>query len=344
MVKKFCIIMTLLIITTISLAACQTAAVTEADCPKVEVLCVGLVTGLDGVDDRSFDQTAWEGVLKAQTDKVADWVLSIETVDAKDYDQNIAVFANAGYDVIVTVGDLLGEATTNAAKSFPDILFIGVDQDQGEVLPNLVGLVFHQDQSGFLAGALAAQLTRTNTIAAVLGPYTEPEVVALKEGYEAGAKYINPNITIISTYYPGGSEVTFTDPRWGASTAAQAISNGADVVFGAGGKTGNGALIEVASHPGLYCIGVDTDQWETDLAAHPCLISSAMKLITLGVFDLVKLAKDGTFPAGNYFGTSGLAPFHDFDSVMPQAVKDKISQISVGLNGGSITTGYYPGG
>jgi basic membrane protein A len=342
--KKFSIIMALLVINTMLLAACQTTPITEADCPKSEVLCVGLVTGVDGVNDRSFDQTAWEGVLMAHTDKVADWVRSFETVDAKDYDNNIAIFANAGYDVIVTVSDLLGEATTNAAKSFPDILFIGVDQDQSEVLPNLVGLVFHEDQSGFLAGALAAQMTKTNTIAAVLGPDTIPAVVALKEGYEAGAKYINPNITIISTYYPGGSEATSTDPRWGASTAAQAILKGADVVFGAGGKTGNGALIETARHTGMYCIGVDTDQWETDPTAHPCLISSAMKLITQGVFDLIKLAKDGNFPAGNFFGTSGLAPYHDFESVITQTVKDKISQISVGLNGGSITTSYNPGG
>ena len=344
MYKKFSSVMALLMITTILLAACRTAAPTEADCPKAEVLCVGLVTGLDGIDDKFFNQTAWEGVLKAQTEKVADWVRYIETVDAKDYDKNIATFAEAGYDIIVTVGSNLGEATTTTAKSFPNILFIGVDQSQDEIFPNLVGLVFHEDQSGFLAGALAAQMTKTNTIAVVLGSNTVPSVVALKEGYEAGAKYINPKINTIATYYPGDSEAAFTDPRWGASTAAQAIQNSADVILVASGRTGNGALIEVASHPGLYCIGVDTDQWETVPNAHPCLISSAMKLVTPGVFDLIKLAKDGTFPTGNYFGASGLAPFHDFDSVIPQAVKDKISQITSGLSGGSINTGYNPGG
>jgi basic membrane protein A len=341
--KKLSLVMALLIIITLLLTACQPAVTTEADCPKAEVLCVGLVTGLSGVDNKPFNQTAWEGVLKAQTEKVADWVRYIDTVDSKDYEKNIATLANAGYDVIVTVGSNLGEATTTTAKSFPDIHFIGVDQSQDEILPNLAGLVFQADQSGFLAGALAAQMTRTNTIAAVLATNTVPSVVAFKEGFEAGAKYINPNINIISTYYPNNSELAFTDPRWGAATAAQAIQNGADVITGAGGRTGNGALIETASHTGLYCIGVDIGQWETVPGAHPCLVSSAIKLVTPGVFDLIKLAKDGSLPAGNYYGTSGLAPYHDFDSVISQAVKDKINQITDGLNGGSITTGYNPG-
>jgi basic membrane protein A len=183
-------------------------------------------------------------------------------------------------------------------------------------------------------------MTKTGTVAAVLGTDLVPPVVAFKEGYEAGAKYINPSINIISTYHPGGLDVAFTDPEWGATTAAQAIQNGADVVFGAGGKTGNGALIEVASHAGLFCIGVDSDQWETVPEAHPCLLSSAMKLITPGLFDLIKGAKAGTFPAGNYYGAAGLAPYHDFDSVIPQAVKDKIKTIAAGLLDGSITTGY----
>jgi len=341
--KKLSSVMALLMLTAMFLAACQTPAPTEADCPKPEVLCVGLVTGLGGVDDKSFNQTAWEGVLKAQSEKVTDWVRYIETIDSKDYDQNIATLAEAGYDVIVTVGEQYDEATITAAKSFPDILYIGVNQRQGEVLPNLVGLIFHDDQSGFLAGALAAQMTKTGTIAGVFGTDLVAPVVAFKEGYEAGAKYINPNITIISTYYPDGSEATFTDPRWGASTAAQAIQNSADVVFSTGGKIGNGALIETANRPGLYCIGIDTDQWETFSEAHPCLITSAMKLITPGVLDLIKLARDGKFPVGNYFGASGLAPYHDFDSVVPQLVKDKNNQISTGLIDGTITTGYNPG-
>ena len=127
----------------------------------------------------------------------------------------------------------------------------------------MLALSFSEDQAGFQAGALAALLTESNTIAAVLGTDLVPPVVAFKEGYEGGAKYINPDINLISTYHPGGMDVAFTDPEWGATTAKQAVDQGADVVFGAGGKTGNGALIEVAGVDGAYCIGVDSDQWET---------------------------------------------------------------------------------
>jgi basic membrane protein A len=116
------------------------------------------------------------------------------------------------------------------------------------------------------------------------------------------------------------------------------------VVFGAGGKTGNGALIEVAGQEGAYCIGVDSDQWETVPEAHACLISSAMKLITPGVFDLISQSVGGTFPSGNFFGETGLAPFHDFDSAVPQDVKDRLNEIDAMLRDGSLPTGYNPGG
>jgi basic membrane protein A len=168
--------------------------------------------------------------------------------------------------------------------------------------------------------------------------------VAFKEGYENGAAYVNEEINIISTYHPGGLDVAFTDPEWGATTAAQAIGQGADVIFGAGGKTGNGALIEVAGNEGLFCIGVDSDQWETVPEAHSCLVSSAMKLITPGVFDLVSAANDGSFPAGNFVGDVGLAPFHDFDSVVSDDIKATLDEINAGLQDGSLETGYVPGG
>jgi basic membrane protein A len=340
--KKLYLVLATMVMASLLLTACGGAAATT-DCKSADVFCVGLVTDVGEVDDKSFNQSAWEGVQKAGADLGAQ-VQFVETKDAKDYAANIELFADQGYDVIVTVGFALGAATVEEAAKYPDIKFIGVDQFQGAAVPNVAGLIFSEDKSGFLAGALAAQLSQSGTIAAVLGTDLVPPVVAFKEGYEAGAKYINPDITIISTYHPGGLDVAFTDPEWGATTAKQAVDQGADVVFGAGGKTGNGALIEVASHAGLYCIGVDSDQWETVPEAHPCLVSSAMKLITPGVFDLIKLAKEGSFPSGNYVGAVGLAPFHDFDSKVSADIQSKLKEIDAGLKDGSISTGYNPGG
>lgn len=315
-------------------------AAEDEGCASEEVFCVGLVTDVGEIDDKSFNQSAWEGVLRAETELGAQ-VDFIETQDAKDYATNIGLFADNGYDVIVTVGFALGTATLEAAAKYPNVQFIGVDQFQGEAVANVAGLIFSEDKAGFLAGALAAMLSESGTVAAVLGTNLVPPVVAFKEGYEAGARYINADINLISTYHPGGLDVAFTDPEWGATTAAQAIdTNGADVVFGAGGKTGNGALIEVASREGVYCIGVDSDQWETVPEAHPCLVSSAMKLITPGVFDLISAAQSDSFPSGNFVGSVGLAPFHDFDAQIPQEVKDRLAEIDAGLQDGSITTGY----
>ena len=328
----------------------EAAEESSDDCSSPDIFCVGLVTDVGEIDDKSFNQSAWEGVQRAAAELDAQ-VDFIETGDAKDYAANIGLFAENQYDVIVTVGFALGEATATAALQYPDIDFIGVDafqvwqfdDDPSNDVPNLVGLVFNEDRAGFLAGALAGMLTETNTIAAVLGTDLVPPVVAFKEGYENGALYTNPDVNFISTYHPGGLDVAFTDPEWGASTAKQAIDQGADVIFGAGGKTGNGALIEVASNEGTYCIGVDSDQWETVPEAHSCLVSSAMKLITPGVFDLISLSKDGALPSdGNFFGAVGLADFHDFDAEISDDIKTQLDEITVGMEDGSISTGYNP--
>jgi basic membrane protein A len=318
------------------------AAPAEEAAASAMAVKIGLVTDVGRVNDRSFNQSAWQGVQNAAATLglSEDDFKFVETQAATDYADNIQQFVDAGFNVIVTVGFALGEATITAAQENPDIYFIGVDQFQGEALPNVVGLVFREDQSGFLAGALAAYLTQSGTIAAVLGTDLVPPVVAFKEGYEAGARYVNPDINLLSTYHPGELSQAFTDPEWGAATAKQAIDQGADVIFGAGGLTGNGALQEVAANEGLYCIGVDTDQWETLPAAHPCLVSSAMKLITPGIEELVAAIVAGEFAGGNYFGGAGLAPFHDFEDDIPQDVKDALVAIDAGLKDGSISTGY----
>lgn len=307
------------------------------DCASEEVLCVGLVTDVGKIDDKSFNQSAWEGVQAS----VADQSDFIETQDSKDYATNIGTFLDQGYDVIVTVGFALGEATLIAAGENPDTLFIGVDQFQGEPVPNVAGLIFPEDQAGFIAGALAGLLTETDTVAAVLGTDLVPPVVAFKEGYEAGALYTNPDVNLLSTYHPGGLDVAFTDPAWGADTARQALDSGADVVFGAGGLTGNGALGEVAKDGGeAFCIGVDSDQWETVPEAHPCLVTSAMKLINPGVAELIAQAEAGSMSSGNFVGAVGIAPYHDFEDVISDEVKAQVEEITVGVLDGSIPTGY----
>jgi basic membrane protein A len=316
----------------------EEAAVAEAG----ESIKIGLVTDVGEVDDRSFNQSAWEGV-QAAAEAAGGEASYIETQDSTDYATNIAEFAENDYDVIVTVGFALSEATLQAAADYPDIYFIGVDQFQGEVMDNVVGLVFHEDQAGYLAGVLAARLTESGTIAGVYGTDLVPAVVAFARGYEAGAAATNPDINVITTFHPGGLDVAFTDPEWGGGTAAQAIDQGADVVFSAGGKTGNGGLTETANRTSedemIYCIGVDTDQWETLPEAHDCLVSSAMKVIPTGVQEIMDQYLAGEPASGNFFGPVGLAPFHDFADSVPQDVQDELATLAEQLAAGELETG-----
>ncbi|MGE5224535.1 MAG: BMP family ABC transporter substrate-binding protein [Omnitrophica WOR_2 bacterium] len=306
---------------------------------------VGLVTDVGKVDDKSFNQSAWEGVQQAQKDLGAK-VQYIETTDSKDYAKNISTFADGGYQVIVTVGFNLGEATTAAAKQYPNVKFIGIDQFQTETVSNLVGLNFPEDQAGFLVGALGAMMSQSHKIGAVCGTDAVAPVWRYGEGYKAGAAYIDgqkSTKTEVTVVYHSdvGFDKTFTDPEWGKTTALSMIDKGVDVVFGAGGKTGNGAL-QGAAEKGVYAIGVDTDQYYTVPEAQKVLLSSAMKLIVPGTFDLIKMAKDGKFPSGNYEGKAGYAPYHDLDSKVPADVKTKMEEIAKGLIDGSIKTNVTP--
>jgi basic membrane protein A len=299
-------------------------------------LRVGLVTDVGKVDDKSFNQSAWEGVQRAQRELGAE-VKFLETTDPKDYAKNIDQFAQDNYDVIVTVGFAIGQATQEAATKYKTIKFIGVDQFQQAPTENLAGLIFDEDKAGYLAGALAGLLTKSNVVAAVLGTDLVPPVVKFGKGYEAGAKAAKQDIRVIMAYHPGGLARGFSDPDWGKTTTNQMIQQQADVIFGAGGNTGNGALLG-ALERNVLAIGVDTDQWETLPQVRPVLVSSAMKLITPGVFDLVKTVSDGAFKAGNQTGQVGLAPFHDNASRVPDAAKTRLTEIDAGLKNGTIRT------
>ena len=340
--KKLYVLLAALLVAAMLLPACAPAA---ADCTSDQVFCVGLVTDVGKINDKSFNQSAWEGVQQAEKDLGAK-IQYIETTDAKDYAKNIATFGDEGYDVIVTVGFNLGEATDAAAATYPNVKFIGVDQFQAADVPGVAGLGFPEDQAGFLVGALAAMMSKTNKIGAVCGTDAVPPVWRYGEGYKAGAAYADAQkgttTEVFVVYHSDvGFDKTFTDPEWGAATAKSMMDQGADAIFGCGGITGNGA-ITAAAQAGAYAIGVDTDQYLTLPEAAPRMLSSALKLETPGVFELIKLAKDGKFPTGNYLGDAGYAPYHDLDSEVPADVKSAMEEINKGLQDGSIKTDVAP--
>jgi basic membrane protein A len=317
------------------------------DCAQPEAFCVGLVTDVGRRDDRGYNQAAWEGIQQAKSEGAANWTASIETIDARDYEENINVFAEADYDVIVTVGDAMGDATRTAAKAYPDLYFIGVNQDQStqqDFSPNLTGLVFAEDQIGYLAGALAALMSKTGQIGAVCTSDELPFIKRYGEGFLAGAAYINPEVKATVIYHNDvGLDKTFVDPEWGATKANSLVDSGTDIIFGVGGSTGNNAIVAAVTQ-GAYGIGADTDQYYALPAAAPHLYASVLKLIAPGIAELIKTARGaqtGTsvFPAGNYMGQVGLSPYHDLDSSFPEQVKQRLTDLVQSLVSGELETG-----
>ena len=319
------------------------AASDDSNCADAAVFCIGLVTDTGKVDDKSFNQASHEGA-KAAAAADGGFYKYVETQDAKDYAANMAQFTNKKYDVVVTVGFLMTDATAEAAAGSPDTKFIGVDQffDPDKVTAkNLTGIQYPEDQAGYGAGYLAGLMTKTNKIGQVLG-LEIPPVQKFAKGYEAGAKAANPAVQVTGVYHPAGDNA-FNDPTWGAAEAKKQLDQGADFIFGAGGNTGNGALQEVAKATGagdtIFCIGVDTDQWDTVPAAQKCLITSATKELSQSVTDTLKTAQKGDFEGLTTMGSAGLAPFHDFDSKIPADVKTKVEKVVSDLKSGALTTG-----
>jgi basic membrane protein A and related proteins len=319
----------------------------SSDCKQPDVFCVGLVTDVGHRDDRAYNQAAWDGIQQARSSGVASWVASIETVDARDYEENISVFAQAGYDVIVTVGSAMGDATRAAAKAYPDLYFIGLDQDQSanqDFSSNLTGLVFAEDQIGYLAGALAALMSKTGQIGAVCANDALPFMQRYGEGFLAGAAYVSPKVKATVIYHNDvGLDKTLDDPEWGAATANSLVDLGTDIIFGVGGATGNNAIVAAVTR-GAYAIGADTDQYYALPVAAPHIYVSVLKAIAPGIAELIKTAKDAqaggsVFPSGNYEGLVGLSSYHDLVSSVPDEVKSRMNELNQALLSGEIQTG-----
>jgi basic membrane lipoprotein Med (substrate-binding protein (PBP1-ABC) superfamily) len=303
-----------------------------------EALKVGLVTDVGKVDDKTFNQFAYEGMTRAAEEYGLE-TSYIETQQPTDYDKNIQTFAEEGYDMVITVGFMLTDATLKMAEMYPDIKFAGVDQFYPEPRDNTMGLLFAEDQSGFVAGALAALMSKTGVIGIVAGMEIPP-VIKFRRGYENGAKYVKPNIKVLGVYID-----SFTAPDRGKAAAEAQIAEGADVIFGAGGPTGSGGIVG-AMEQGVYGIGVDQDEYYTTMGGGPApyLLSSAMKRVDNAVYNSIKAFVEGTFEGGHFLGTAanegvGYAPFHDTAGKVPKNVKDKLDEILAKLADGSLETG-----
>jgi basic membrane protein A len=304
---------------------------------------VGLVTDVGKLSDKSFNANSWQGVLDAQNDKaLCVQGRAIESSKPTDYQKNMQTFADQGYDVIVAVGALMSDDSVAFAKANSGIKVVQVDPTGAEKAPaNWIGLAFREDQAGYLAGALAGLYTKSNVIGGVYG-LNVPAVVRYRIGYENGAKSTNPNVKVLGIYQPAGP-TAFNDPDWGKARGLEFINQNADIVFGAGGNTGNGALL-AALQQQKTCIGVDVDQYVSYPDVDGCLITSAEKHLALAVKTALTNIVKGQFQNGFMKfdaanGGVGIAPYHSYDSKVTADMKSKIDSIQKQLAAGTLKTG-----
>lgn len=325
------------------------AAQYEAECEQGAVdnlpdgFRVGYVTDIGKVDDRTFNQFSYEGMLGSEA-CYGHETRFIETASEADYEQNIATILDFDPKVVITNGFLMADATKDAAEANPDVFWIGIDQFHLDGPDNYSWVQFREDQSGFLSGAIAALMTESDVVGVVGGREDVPPVVRFVNAYEQGAKFINPDTEVLKVY-----NESFTDPAKGASDAAQMLGEGADVIFGAGGKTGSGAVQE-ATNQGVWGLGVDQDEYYSTFNAGEAegsefLITSAVKRVDLAIMDQIRHAVNGTWTGGVLTLDIGndriqLAPYHD--ASVPQDVQSRVTELVGQVGSGEVDTGVCP--
>ncbi len=321
--------------TTLAIVLLGMPACTQSpDCFREDVFCAALVTDTRGLNDFGINQNTWAGLEQSKANGVVDQIAIIESVDKRDYEKNIAFFVNAGYDVIVTSGIGLQDATLHQTDLEPDSVFVGMNQSEDESVPNFIVVTFAEDQMGFFAGALAARLTRTNIIGAVCETSGIDALWRYCEGFRAGAKYINPALDVIVVYRDAGSsEKLFIDEAWGIENAQMLIQRGADVLFAVGGETGVGAL-RAATEAKIKSIGAERDQGAALADKGLSVVTSILGHSSFTVEELMRRVKGGDLTDAEASPIEYVA----LDSVIQKSLIAELDEILAGLANGEIRT------
>jgi basic membrane protein A and related proteins len=270
-------------------ASCGGGGSGEAGGGESSAVRVALVTDIGGLNDRGFNALANKGLERAQDQLGIEGRVFISH-SASDYVPNLSQAARGGYDLVVGVGFLMGDALASVAQQFPDTKFAIVDYPWsalGGKPQNARGLVFAEQEAGYLVGVAAATVAKGGTVSAI-GGQAVPAVVAFLAGYRAGAKATDPSMNVLQGY-----SQDFVDQAKCTELALNQIARGSKVVFAAAGGCGLGAL-QAAKERGIWGIGVDNDQ--SFLGPH--ILTSATKKVDVAVFDTIGTVQKGTFEGG----------------------------------------------
>ena len=355
-----------------SVAAPSTEASAEASAPasvapsvaQAPDLKIGVVTDIGTLNDKNFNEYSFKGAQSGATAIGAAAPTSIVPTAAADYGPSIKSFTDQKTDVIVTVGFNLAGATGTAAVANKNTTFIGVDQspicikadgsqdftfpcpaDSTTIAPNYTSLAFQEDQAGYLAGIVAAGTSKSGTIGAIGGTSICAPCVRYIQGYELGAKSVNPSVKVVSAYVTNDfSAAAFQDQAGGKTFAENFLAQNkdVDVLFQVAGLTGNGVL-DAACAANIKGIGVDVDQFLSYPNAAPCLLTSAEKHLELAVSSALEAKAAGTLKAGTTLYDAkndgiGVSPGHDNASAWAPDAQTKIDAALAGMKDGSLKT------
>jgi basic membrane protein A and related proteins len=263
---------------------------TQEEKPAIKV---GVVTDIGGLDDRGFNQLANEGLERAKSELGIEGRV-VTSDNNSDYVPNLSSLAQQQYDLVIGVGFLMGEAVNTVATRFPETNFATIDISQAllkDKPANVRGLIFRENEAGFLAGYVAGLYVKDqggDQVVSAVGGQKVPAVDAFMAGYEAGAKEANPDVEVLTGY-----SQDFVDQAKCKELALNQIAEGSQVVFQVAGNCGLGAL-DAAKERDVAGIGVDADQGY--LGEH--VLTSALKRVDVAVFNAIKEAQDGTFQGG----------------------------------------------
>lgn len=306
------------------------------------------VTDTGGIDDQSFNQTAWAGVENAMEDGLATEDSDfLESQADTDYVPNIQSFIDAECDLIITVGFLLTDATNDMAQENPDQLFQIIDSTMPEPLDNVQGAIFGTADAAFLAGYLAAGASETGTVATYGGIQIPCGVTCFMDGFVYGVRYYNEvNGTEVEVlgWNPEEQTGTFTGDFEnldnGRNTTQAFVDSDADVVLPVAGPVGLGSAALAQEVGDLWVVGVDADWFDTAPEYEDVILTSVLKGLDVAVYSAIESVVNDSFQSGprvytieeNGVGLGQIAP--DID----QALVDEVEEIRSGLQDGSIET------
>lgn len=293
---------------------------------------VGLILAMGGLGDKSFNDSAYAGLLKAKED----FGVEVKYVEPNSWIEDsyyLEEYSQNGFDLIIATSYTAQDAMEEISKKYPNTKYAIVDT-KAEEGRNIASLIFNEQEGSFLVGALAAQMSKSNKIG-FIGGVDIPLINNFKNGYEQGAKYINPKIEVITTYI--GGDAPFSDPLKGKEYAISLATQGVDVVYHASGNTGVGVM-EGVKEKGIYGIGVDCDQ---DELVKGKVLTSMLKNVNNSIYKIIEDSINGKFQGKAYiFGLVengvGTTEFKYTKDIIGKEKIAKIEQIKADIISGKI--------